>query len=84
MVHPVNRRIRPQMQAPDSGTPNAASTAAPTSPGLRARLRRLLPFFSGHRVAWGLAFFGTVVAYARLTRPSRQRQLAETGDTPEK
>ncbi len=31
-----------------------------------------------------LTFFGTVVAYARLTRPSRQRQLAEAEGSPEK
>ena len=70
------------MQAPDSGTPNAASTAAPTSPGLRARLRRLLPFFSGHRVAWGLAFFGTVVgAITEPLIPALLKPLLDSGFT---
>ncbi len=57
------------MQAPDSG-PQPAPTAPPapaTSPSLRARLRRLTPYFSGHRLAWVLAFGGAIVA--ALTEP---------------
>jgi len=70
------------MQAPDSGTPHATSAAAPTPPGLRARLRRLLPFFSGHRVAWGLAFFGTVVgAITEPLIPALLKPLLDSGFT---
>ncbi|ODU60915.1 MAG: lipid A export permease/ATP-binding protein MsbA [Comamonadaceae bacterium SCN 68-20] len=70
------------MQAPDSGTPHAASAAAPPPPGLRARLRRLLPFFSGHRVAWGLAFFGTVVgAITEPLIPALLKPLLDSGFT---
>jgi len=70
------------MQAPDSGTPHAASAAAPTPPGLRARLRRLMPFFSGHRVAWSLAFFGTVVgAITEPLIPALLKPLLDSGFT---
>jgi len=45
-------------------------------------LRRLLPFFSGHRVAWGLAFFGTVVgAITEPLIPALLKPLLDSGFT---
>jgi len=73
----ANRRIRPNMQASDSGT--APSVPAPT---LRARLSRLTPYFGGQRMAWALAVIGTLVgAVTEPLIPALLKPLLDSGFT---
>jgi subfamily B ATP-binding cassette protein MsbA len=69
------------MQAPDSGTP-AAPAVPPSKSSLRARLRRLAPYFGGHRLAWVLAFVGTLVsALTEPLIPALLKPLLDSGFT---
>ncbi|MBO9676715.1 MAG: lipid A export permease/ATP-binding protein MsbA [Acidovorax sp.] len=68
------------MQAPAPGTPPA--TTPPSPPSLSARLRRLAPYFGGHRLAWVLAFAATLVgAVTEPLIPALLKPLLDSGFT---